>query len=176
MIEKLLKALDGRAFQTAVIETENIIFSEDAINACAANVCRQYNACWSCPPASGGLAVHKQRINSYSKALIFTTKWQLEDPYDYPGMMDAKLGHDKITQAVHDAFGKVSPVYGAGSCSLCEQCAYPQPCRFPERIFPSIEGAGIMVSELSRHSGINYINGENTVTYFSLVLLDKKEV
>jgi hypothetical protein len=35
---------------------------------------------------------------------------------------------------------------------------------------PSLEAYGINVSELAKAAGMNYINGQNTVTYFGAVL------
>ncbi|MBR6781391.1 MAG: DUF2284 domain-containing protein, partial [Clostridia bacterium] len=60
---------------------------------------------------------------------------------------------------------------GCGSCDLCEKCTYPDaPCRFPDRALTSVEANGIQVIELAKNIGINYNNGENTVTYFSMIL------
>ena len=61
---------------------------------------------------------------------------------------------------------------GAGGCGVCESCAKKtnEPCRFPEKAMPSLEAYGINVSELAKASGMNYINGQNTVTYFGAVL------
>ncbi|HJA66742.1 MAG TPA: DUF2284 domain-containing protein [Candidatus Mediterraneibacter cottocaccae] len=59
-----------------------------------------------------------------------------------------------------------------GSCRKCGKCTYPDaPCRFPERTHGSLEGYGIMVSELAGQAGIRYINGTNTVTYFGGLLI-----
>jgi predicted metal-binding protein len=60
---------------------------------------------------------------------------------------------------------------GAGSCSLCEECTYPDaPCRFPEQARRSMEACGIDVVTLSKENNIRYFNGANTVTYFSVLL------
>ena len=56
-------------------------------------------------------------------------------------------------------------------CKRCEKCTYPDaPCRFPDKLFHSLEGYGFIVSELAKMAGISYINGENTVTYFGAVM------
>jgi predicted metal-binding protein len=71
---------------------------------------------------------------------------------------------------LNERFGKTNPIYGAGGCSNCEKCAYPDPCRAPEKLLSSIEASGINVTELSRTAGVKYNNGPNTVTYFSMAL------
>ncbi|MBR2616748.1 MAG: hypothetical protein IKC56_00735 [Clostridia bacterium] len=54
---------------------------------------------------------------------------------------------------------------------MCKTCTYPTaPCRFPDRARTSMEACGINVVELAKEVGINYVNGQNTVTYFSLIL------
>ena len=170
MKEAFVKALEGRAFEYAVLPTEAISFSPELLKACATNVCGKYNSCWSCPPAAGPLETQKKKITSFSSAFVFTTKGSLEDSFDYEGMMMAKDYHNSLTEELREKFGKTNPVYGAGGCRICEKCAYPEPCRFPEKIYTPIEAAGINVTELSRAGDLRYNNGENTVTYFSMIL------
>jgi predicted metal-binding protein len=74
---------------------------------------------------------------------------------------------------MHETFGGANPVFGAGGCNICEQCAYPEPCRFPDKTYSSIEASGINVTELSRAAEIQYNNGANTVTYFSMILFNE---
>ena len=164
------QAVQGQAFEYAVIPTVAIVFSQELLNACATNKCGKYNKCWTCPPAVGPLEEQKKKITAFSGAFVFTTKSELDDSFDYEGMMAAKERHDRLTAHMHERFGKTNPVFGAGGCTLCETCAYPAPCRFPEKTFSSIEAAGINVTELGRACGLRYNNGENTVTYFSMIL------
>ena len=46
------------------------------------------------------------------------------------------------------------------------------PCRHPEEALTSLEGYGIDVYRTSKATDLKYINGENTVTYFGIVLFD----
>ena len=58
-------------------------------------------------------------------------------------------------------------------CVRCSKCTYPDnPCRYPDKLFPSVEGYGIMVNILAESANMKYINGENTVTYFGLLLFN----
>ena len=45
----------------------------------------------------------------------------------------------------------------------------------PELLFPSVEGFGIHVGQLAQKAGLTYINGENTVTYFGVLLYHSPE-
>ena len=171
-MKMIQEMLEGRIFEYTVLLTKDINFSPELLKACEQNTCGKYNKRWNCPPAIGPMEILKEKILSFSHAFVFTTKSDLEDSFDYEGMLRASENHNKITQEVHDKFGKTNPVYGAGACRICETCAYPEACRFPDRVFISIEANGINVTELSRSGGVRYNNGENTVTYFSMVLFN----
>ena len=154
--------LEGRIFEHAVISTRELTFHPELLKACEMNSCGMYNKCWTCPPAVGPMEKLKEKITAFSHAFVFTTKYNLEDSFDYEGMTKAKDYHNGVTAGLHEQFGKTNPVFGAGACKLCmtanvaESCAYPEACRFPGKIFPSVEAAGINVTELSRVGGIRY--------------------
>ena len=153
-----------------VVSTGELTFSEELLKSCEANTCGNYNHSWSCPPAVGTMEAQKRRIRAFANAFVFTTKAGLEDSFDIEGMGRAKEIHDGLTREIHGRFGAVNPVYGAGGCPVCKRCAYPDPCRFPGKMYSAIEAAGINVTELSNAAGVKYNNGPNTVTYFSMVL------
>ena len=55
-------------------------------------------------------------------------------------------------------------------CIRCKSCTYPDaPCRFPDKLYPSLEGYGILVTELAKKAGLNYNGGANTVSYFGML-------
>jgi predicted metal-binding protein len=126
-----------------------------------------------CPPAIGSLEDQSKKILGFTSAFIFTTTAQLEDSFDYEGMVSAKEYHDKLTAEMHEKFHVRFPVYGAGGCTVCKPCAYPEPCRFPDKAYSSIEAAGITVTQISRAGNIHYNNGKDTVTYFSMILFNE---
>jgi len=173
MKELFEQALNGRAFEYAVISTGALNFVPELIKACESNVCGNYNKNWVCPPAVGTMETLKEKILSFSSAFIFTTKHELEDSFDYEGMMAAKEQHTRLTADMHEKFGKTNPVFGAGACKICKSCAYPEPCLFPDKKYTSIEAGGINVAELSQAGAIRYNNGPNTITYFSMILFNE---
>jgi predicted metal-binding protein len=170
MREAFEQAVKGRAFEYAVVPTAAIVFSPELIKSCESNVCGKYKRCWTCPPAIGPVDKQKEKITAFPSAFVFTTMSALDDSFDYEGMTRAKEIHDRLTAEMHERFGKTNPVFGAGGCTICAACAYPNPCKFPDKIFSSIEAAGINVTDLSRAAGLKYNNGINTVTYFSMIL------
>jgi len=163
----------------AQLSVSKLIFSPQLLEYCKSNVCGNYNKSWTCPPACENMEEQREKILSFESFFVFTTKHDLEDSFDYEGMTRGMKLHSLLTI---DFKKKLSgaPVYGAGSCPVCRDsdgktsCAFPSPCLFPEKKIGSIEAAGINVTELSKAAGIAYNNGPNTVTYFSMALLNPR--
>ncbi|GHU15546.1 hypothetical protein FACS1894163_02640 [Spirochaetia bacterium] len=169
MKELLEAALANRAHEYAAIPTSALTFVPELLKACESNICGSYNKNWACPPGVGTMEEQRRKILAWANAMVFTTRYQLEDSFDFEGMTEAKHIHDRLTREMREKFSG-RPIYGAGGCNICENCAYPEPCRNPGKVYSSIEAAGINVTELSRAAGVKYNNGENTVTYFSMIL------
>ena len=47
-----------------------------------------YGKTWSCPPGFGTIAECRERLQNYDKLLVFSGKYNLEDSFDYEGMME----------------------------------------------------------------------------------------
>ena len=130
-----------------------------------------YDATRACPPAVGTLDECKEKSLEYDTALVFNAKYDLEDSFDYEGMV---YGHnkfkkvcDKLDSLAKDKLSKYLLLSNEG-CTRCNVCTYPHnPCRFPEMLFSSVEVFGIMVSALAKSAKIKYINGEILFLYFS---------
>ena len=162
----------------AVVPTSELVFLAELLEYCKANTCGNYNKSWTCPPACETIEEQRKKILSYKNVFVFTTMHKLEDSFDYEGMTRGRELHTLLTLEIKKRLDV--PVYGAGNCPICKtadgknSCAFPSPCPFPERKIGSIESAGINVTELSKTAGIAYNNGQNTVTFFSMALLDEK--
>ena len=154
----------------AIVPSSTLIFSPDLFEYCKTNACGEYNKSWTCPPACESMETQREKILLYKNVLVFTTKHELEDSFDYDGMTKGREFHSTLTAEIKKLL-KDDPVYGSGSCTVCKACAYPNPCPYPEKKIGSIEAAGINVTELSKTAGIAYNNGPNTVTFFSMALI-----
>lgn len=172
-------ALSCGAAKAAVIAGDQIDLNDEYRRICESNGCGGYGRCWMCPPHTGTIEENMAAVRSFPKGLLFQTIGQLEDSFDIEGMQEAKRIHLQVCQRLLDA---TKPVFtgrtlylGAGGCGLCETCAIIQnePCRFPDRAMPPMEGYGIGVANTASSTELKYINGQNTVTYFGLVLFDE---
>ena len=177
IFEKLVaEALSLGAFKSNVIETKAITLDRSFRDMCASNACGVYGKCYMCPPDVGDIDELMAQVGEYDYALVYQTVAELEDSFDFEGMIEAKKKSYPLAQSLRKVFADlgVSKVLhlGAGGCGVCKVCAKRtnEPCRFPEKAMPSLEAYGINVSELAKASGMKYINGQNTVTYFGAVL------
>ena len=170
------EALKLGAYKANVIDANNISCDSSFRDMCAVNSCGMYGTCYMCPPDVGDIEALMEKIKDFDFALVYQTVTELDDSFDFEGMMEAKRKSYPLAQNLRKVFSdmKISKVLhlGVGGCGVCKPCAKQtgEPCRFPEKAMPSLEAYGINVSELAKTAGIKYINGQNTVTYFGAVL------
>lgn len=168
--------LELGACHAAVVPVNEISFEPEFRKMCESNACGMYGRSWMCPPYVGEVEALIDRAKGYRWALVYQTISDLEDSYDFEGMMEAGKRMNDLTQRIREEFsdelGADVLFLGAGGCRLCPECAIKeeQPCRFPDKAMSSLEAYGINVSQLAKLAGMKYINGENTVTYFGAVL------
>ena len=180
--EMIAEALRLGAFKASVIKTDEIETDRAFRAMCEANSCGVYGKCYMCPPDVGDIDALMAEIPQYSYALVYQTVSELEDSFDFEGMVEAKKASYALSQALRKSFEGFAVQkrlhLGSGGCGVCETCAkrIGEPCRFPKLAMPSLEAYGINVSALAKASGMKYINGQDTVTYFGAVLfsLDAK--
>ena len=166
------------AFRASVIPVESIETDAAFRDMCAANVCGNYGRNWMCPPDAGDIHDLMAELRTYSYALVYQTVSELEDSYDFEGMMEAGTRHNQLMVNIRSelAMENLPRVLhlGAGGCRMCDVCGKRtgEPCRHPDLAVASLETYGVNVSKLAPTAGMKYINGQDTVTYFGAVLFD----
>ena len=169
------------ATRANIISTDAISLDIRFRDICATNACGKYGRCYMCPPEVGESEELMAEIGKYDYALVYQRVSELEDSFDYEGMVEAKKRFYPLSQAIRRAtreLGITEALHlGAGGCGVCEKCAIERgdPCRFPEKAMPSLEAYCVNVSELAKAAGMKYINGQDTVTYFGAVLFSVGE-
>lgn len=158
------------------VSVDDMSFNPEFRKACESNACGMFNRCWTCPPHIGEINYLITTAKTFQNAIVYQTIHELEDSYDFEGMMDGGKLHNDLAQKINTHLGEnlyTSAILhlGAGGCRVCPKCAKQdeQPCRFPKKAMASLEAYGIDVSQLAKLSGMNYINGQNTVTYFGVI-------
>lgn len=169
-------ALDAGAFRANVIKAEDIVTDRSFRDICASNSCGMYGRCYMCPPDIGDIDTLMAEVKTYDYALVYQTVTELEDSYDFEGMIDAKKSTYPLAQKLRETVKELGISgalhLGVGGCGVCSVCAKRtgEPCRFPDRALPSLEGYGVNVSLLAKAADMKYTNGQNTVTYFGAIL------
>lgn len=154
-------------------KTAEIVFSDEVRHICEGNLCRNYGKTWACPPAVGTLEACRAKCLSYSSAFVFMSTYQLEDSFDFDGMIRGHRQFKAVCDRLYERLAQPFLLLSNEGCIRCKTCTYPsEPCRFPDRLFPSLEGYGMMVNELAKSAGIPYCSGSNSVSYFGLVCYD----
>jgi predicted metal-binding protein len=176
-MEALIQAaLSAGAAKAALIEADQVVYSESFRKICEANQCGCYGSCWVCPPEIGETGDLIRQAKAYPRGLLYQTIGTLEDSFDVEGMFAAGANHAQVSVRLQKALplllGQPFLHLGCGGCHLCETCAKrtDEPCRHPEYALPAMEGYCIDVYNTTRTTPLHYINGTNTVTYFGLVL------
>lgn len=168
-------ALDAGALKATVIDVSSIVLNAAFRDICKSNGCGMYGRCWMCPPDIGDIDLLMAEVRKYRYGLLYQTVSDIEDSFDIEGMQEAGKRHVMVSQRL-EAFLMLQLDkhlhLSCGGCRLCERCAKVDglPCRDPERAMPSMEGYGIDVYNTCKTTELKYINGQNTVTYFGIVL------
>ena len=160
----------------AFMSSADVIFLEEVRDICKQNKCGMYGSSWACPPAVGSVEECVAECLTYTQAFMFTTATKVNNRYNVKEWIQAAIEHEKLTDQVADIFRSYNAdalVLSTEGCHLCKTCTYPKaPCRFPDRMYPATEGYGIMVMQQAKICNVNYNNGMNTITYFSMVFFN----
>lgn len=147
---------------------------QDVRDMCSADKCRAFGKNWTCPPHCGSLAECEEKIKSYSRGLLLQTIGKMEKSIDTKAYRRTEARH---LEHFHQLVQQVRAIYpsalclGSGGCRICRQCAFPEPCRYPDQACSSMEGCGLFVTQVCRDNEIAYYHGEKTITYTACILL-----
>ncbi len=177
--ERIDLALSCGAAKATLIGQEQIVLSAMFRGICEGNGCGNYGRCWMCPPDIGDVEALMARVRLFPRALLYQSIATIEDSFDIEGMFAAGRAHAQLSQRIQKRLpaGEKTLHLTCGGCRLCETCAKreDQPCRHPELALPSMEGCGVDVYNTVKDTPLRYINGQNTVTYFGMVLFGARE-
>lgn len=178
MTYEALAGLAGDAGFTAwaALDINAIHCRQEVRDMCAADSCGRYGSCWSCPPGCGTLEECAARVKAHSHGILVQTVGDMEDSFDFDTMMALEAKHKAHVAGMLSTLrsrGEQVLALGAGCCTQCAVCTYPQaPCRFPEKMVSSMEAYGILVLEVCRRSGLAYYHGADKMAYTSCFLIE----
>lgn len=159
----------------APLDVATIELREDVRGMCASGRCSMYGTRWSCPPGCGSLEDCRARVRGYEGGILVQTVGELEDELDGEGMMELEARHKANFDALHRELRARYPkllALGAGACTRCRECSYPDaPCRFPTEMVSSMEAYGMLVLQICKDNNLTYYYGKNTLAYTSCFLV-----
>lgn len=176
------RAVSCGAAKATVITRAQMVLSAEFRDICASNGCGLYGRCWMCPPDIGPIGELMTLVGTFSHGLLYQTIGQLADSFDFEGMSEARRVFSHVSQRIHQEIvpaiqrgcGRALHL-ACGGCDLCGACAKMtgEPCRRPDDALPPMEGYGFNVSATAASTALKYINGQDTVTYFGIVLFSE---
>ena len=146
---------------------------QDVRDQCSADKCGAYGKNWTCPPHCGTLSECATQMSSYRHGILLQTVGQMQKTIDTKAYRETERRHLAQFHALSQLLRQHYPnalCLGSGGCRICSKCAYPEPCRFPERACSSMEGYGLFVTQVCRDNGCQYYHGEKTITYTACIL------
>ena len=157
------------------LDVSKLEFLQEVRDMCNADKCRSYNTNWACPPACASLGELREKVKLYSGGVLVQTVGDLEDSYDWEGIMNAGKLHKENFGRMQKALASLNqPVFamGAGACMICEKCTYPDaPCRFPDKVSASMEACGLFVSKVCTDNNLKYNYGPDKIAFTSCFLV-----
>lgn len=140
------------------------------LDLCARDECGCYGTCWSCPPG------WTERLDSlgerFGSALLIERTFPF-GPGDADALAAASEGlHLALRLVVADLRARGVPAMGFadGRCGYCGVCSYPEPCRFPEQLVPSISATGTDLAKVLAGAGREFRFRGDSVTLYGMVL------
>lgn len=140
---------------------------------CEDNRCNAYEKNWTCPPACGTLEECLTRMQTYHHGILLQTVGHMQKAIDSRAYRETEQLHLQYFYSFSEKIKKEYPnalCLGSGGCRICKTCAYPAPCRFPDKAYSSMEGYGLFVTQVCRDNQLPYYYGSRTIAYTACVL------
>ena len=138
------------------------------------NECPRFGQSWACPPGVGTVEECRDRCLGYDSCLMIGTITECDDVSNIEATLATRPAHEAVTDQVRDMMRElgVEPyILSTDSCAICAKCTYPhgQPCRHQESMHPCVESHGINVIPTLEENGLEFLYGENIITWYSLL-------
>ena len=172
--------LSVRAFEDYTVRKIRVpeFKEEDAVfclDRCRENLCGKYGTNWGCPP---GVDIDPQALyESSSCALLVNRTFCLdikdEEILDATNMEMQKIVRMMVVELRSNNIDCLG--FADGGCRYCGVCAYPEACRFPEMLIPSVSSLGIDMKSYLNGEGIPFTFSDTCVTLYGLIFLRKSD-
>ena len=115
--KRILEIAEEEGFVNAsVIDTEDIVFIHGFRALCEENDCGNYNKNYGCPPYCGTPQEMEDRVRAYRKAVVFQTKYLVDNAMDGNETKPLKKMHIQMTRSAMKHLEGRGLTYGRLSC------------------------------------------------------------
>ncbi len=160
----LTKARKMGAVEARLMPTDQVVFDPRSHLKCRFG-CGRWGKYWTCPPhLSLTQDTFEQAFGRYRRALMIKTS-------------DPRSGQEIALAVEKEAmlhFG-CSFALALALCVQCEECAYPEPCRYPHLARPAMDAFGVDVGRTLESLGFAVEfdkKGKLLPAWYTMVLLD----
>lgn len=158
------KAIELGATEAKQIPASSIVFDSRSYLKCRFG-CNRWGKYWTCPPHLDILPEKfMDAFARYHRAVIIKSS-------------DPKIGQEVTVAIEKEAMLNMGCTFAFAMvlCVQCEECAYPDPCRYPHLARPSMDAYGIDIGKTLEPLGFKVAldaEGKLLPAWYSMVLID----
>ena len=138
---------------------------------CEENLCGKYGTCWACPP---GFSEHMDTLSESFGSALLVSRFFPCDPRDPEAVEECNADMKSMVRTILDRLrgaGIGCRGLSDGGCDLCPVCAYPEACRHPDLVLPSVSAVGIDMESYLASVGERFEFRDDGVTFYGIVLI-----
>ena len=158
------KALELGASEARLLDTDQIVFDSRSHLKCRFG-CNRWGKYWTCPPHLDiSPSEFMDGFSRFHKAIIIKST-------------DPKVSQDITLAMEKDVMLSLghSFAFAMVLCVQCDECAYPDPCKYPHLARPSMDAYGIDIGKTVELLGFKVEfdpEGKMLPAWYSMVLID----
>ncbi len=158
------KSIELGALEARLLPAKEIVFDDRSFLKCRFG-CNRWGKYWTCPPNLELTREHfMDAFRKYEQSIFI----KVPDP---------KLGQEIAVAIEKEAMLSHGSMFSfaMAMCVQCEECAFPDPCRYPHLARPSMDGYGVDIGKTLEPLGFKVEfdkKGELLPVWYVMVLLD----
>ena len=158
------RSIELGALEARLVPADEIVFDDRSFLKCRFG-CNRWGKYWTCPP---NLALTPER---------FMAGFEKYDHSIFIKVPEPKLGQEVAVAIEKEAMLSYgcSFAFAMAMCVQCEECAFPDPCRYPHLARPSMDGYGVDIGKTLEPLGFTVEfdkTGAMLPVWYVMVLLD----
>lgn len=180
MEDRLKEIAREYGFEAVIIPSQTIPINPQFRKYCQENICGNYNANYSCPPACGSVQAMHEKILAQDRAMIISKKWPIDSYEDKAGMRRAKeITNAEILEIMDKArdLGLEGFCAGYSGCNLCGQCLQAKglACPHPDKRIGCLSSYCVDVARLAQICNLEFDWQEDTIYLFGMIAYSLKQ-